>query len=234
MDDATGGCRREQRKAQTRAQVRAAAQRLFAERGFDAVTIADVAASADVAVQTVFNHFESKEALFFDGRTPWVEGTAAAVAERPPGHGPLAAVRAYLDADLTDLLELEARPENRSYVEALDRSPGLQARERTLVEQAWERLAQALLKTDPDGTCEVAEPDSDPATTEVLSRLAAALLLTTGRVLVLEHRRLLLEGRSEQQLRAVRQLSTAALSMVQVGVQDLARQLLDPPAEQPG
>jgi hypothetical protein len=68
----------------------------------------------------------------------------------------------------------------------------------------------------------------------VLSRLAAALLLTTGRVLVLEHRRLLLEGRSEQQLRAVRQLSTAALSMVQVGVQDLARQLLDPPAEQPG
>jgi len=158
VDDATGGGRREQRKAQTLAEVRAAAQRLFAERGFDAVTIADVAASADVAVQTVFNHFESKEALFFDGRTPWVEGIAAAVVERPPGHGPLAAVRAYLDADLTDILELEARPENRSYVEALDRSPVLQARERTLVEQASDRLAQALLKTVTDGACEVADP----------------------------------------------------------------------------
>jgi AcrR family transcriptional regulator len=232
--DATGGGRREQRKAQTRAEVRAAAQRLFAERGFDAVTIADVAASADVAVQTVFNHFESKEALFFDGRTPWVEGIAAAVAQRPAGHGPLAAVRAFLDADLTELLELEARPENRSYVEALESSPGLQARERTLVEQAWERLAQALIRTVADGACEVAEPESDPTTTEVLSRLAAALLVTTGRVLALEHRRLLLEGRSEESLLAVRQLSTAALTMVQVGVQDLARQLLDPPADPPG
>ncbi len=232
--DATGGGRRELRKAQTRAEVRAAAQRLFAERGFDAVTIADVAASADVAVQTVFNHFESKEGLFFDGRTPWVEGIAAAVAQRPAGHGPLAAVRACLDADLAELLELEARPANRSYVEALDRSPGLRARERTLVEQAWERLAEALLETVADGACEMAAPDSDPATTEVLSRLAAALLLTTGRVLVLEHRRLLLEGASEESRRALRQLTTAALSMVQVGVQDLARQLLDLPAEQPG
>jgi AcrR family transcriptional regulator len=234
VDDATGGCRRELRKAQTRAEVRAAAQRLFAERGFDAVTIADVAAAADVAVQTVFNHFESKEALFFDGRTPWVEGIAASVAQRPAGHGPLAAVRAYLDADLTDLLQLEARSDNRSYVEALDRSPGLRAGERGLVEQAWERLAEALLATVADGVCEVAEPDSDPTTAEVLSRLASALLLTTGRVLVLEHRRLLLEGASEASLEAVRQLTTAALSMVQVGVQDLARQLLDPPAEQPG
>ncbi|WP_369132336.1 hypothetical protein [Modestobacter sp. I12A-02662] len=62
---------------------------------------------------------------------------------------------------------------------------------------------------------------------------AAALLLATGRVLVLEHRRLLLEGGSEESRQAVRQLTTAALSMAQVGVQDLARQLLDPPAERP-
>ena len=45
MSEATGG-RRELRKAQTRAEVRQTAQRLFAERGFDAVTIADVAAAA--------------------------------------------------------------------------------------------------------------------------------------------------------------------------------------------
>src|SRR4051812_49739683 len=97
------GGRRELRKAQTRAEVRAAAQRLFAERGFDAVTIADVAASADVAVQTVFNQVESEEALFFDGRTPCVEGIAAA---------------------------------------ALDRSPGLQAGERTLVQVGVQDLAR--------------------------------------------------------------------------------------------
>jgi AcrR family transcriptional regulator len=229
VHEATGGGRRELRKAQTRAEVRAAAQRLFAERGFDAVTLADVAASADVAVQTVFNHFESKEALFFDGRTPWVEGVAAAVADRPPDSGPLVAVREYLDADLTDLVQAEARPENRSYLEALEGSPGLQARERTLVEQAADRVTTALLKTIADGEWEVADPSVDPTTVEVLSRLAAALLLTTGRVLVLEHRRLLLEGGSEESRGAVQRMGNAALTMVQEGVQDLARQLLDPP-----
>jgi len=227
------GDRRARKKAATRLKIRTVAHAMFAEDGFESVTIADIARRADVAVQTVFNHFESKEALFFDGRTPWVEGVAAAVADRPPDSGPLVAVREYLDADLTDLVQLEARPENRSYVEVLDRSPGLQARERTLVEQAADRVADALLKTVADGECQVAEPESDPTTTEVLSRLAAALLLTTGRVLVLEHRRLLLEGGSEASRTAVQQMSTAALTMVQEGVQDLARQLLEPPPDEP-
>src|SRR3954462_11861579 len=135
------GGRRELRKARTRAEVRATAQRPFAERGFDAVTIADVAAAADVAVQTVFNHFETKEALFFDGRTPWVESAAAAVTEREPGTDPVAALHRFLTADVAALLALESRPDNRSYLEALHRSPSLQARERTLVEQAGERIA---------------------------------------------------------------------------------------------
>ena len=43
------------------------------------VTLTDVAREADVAVQTVFNHFATKEDLFFDGRAPWVDGLAAAV-----------------------------------------------------------------------------------------------------------------------------------------------------------
>src|SRR3954464_8989114 len=102
------GGRRELRKAQTRAEVRATAQRLFAERGFDVVTIADVAATADVAVQTVFNHFETKEALFFDGRTPWGEGVAAAVSHRAPGSDPVAALRAFVEADLAELLAQES------------------------------------------------------------------------------------------------------------------------------
>jgi len=48
-------------------------------------------------------------------------------------------------------------------------------------------------------------------------------------VLVLEHRQLLLEGGSKASRRAVQQMSTAALTMVQEGVQDLARELSDPP-----
>jgi len=55
-----GNDRRARKKALTRTEIRDAAHLLFAERGFDAVTIADVAERADVAVQTVFNHFATK------------------------------------------------------------------------------------------------------------------------------------------------------------------------------
>ena len=218
VSDNAGG-RRERRKAQTRAEVRATAQRLFAERGFDAVTIADVAAAADVAVQTVFNHFETKEALFFDGRTPWVEGVAAAIAARPAGTSPLGALRTYLEADLTALLEQETRSENRSYLEALARSPSLQARERTLVEQAGELVARAL-------TTAITPPGEAPSpSVEVLSRLAADLFLVAGRVLVLDHRRRVLADVPEDQRRPVHSTTAATLGMLEDGVRDLARRL---------
>ncbi|WP_324275584.1 helix-turn-helix domain-containing protein [Blastococcus brunescens] len=88
--------RRAQKKARTRVHVRTVAQRMFAEGGFDAVTIADIARGADVAVQTIFNHFATKEELFFDGRIPWVDGPADAVRRRPPGTSPLTALRRHL------------------------------------------------------------------------------------------------------------------------------------------
>ncbi|GLX93398.1 substrate-binding domain-containing protein [Herbidospora sp. NBRC 101105] len=62
--------RRERKKAETRRAITGAALRLFAERGFAAVTVADVATEADVAVKTVFNYFPAKEQLFFDADPP--------------------------------------------------------------------------------------------------------------------------------------------------------------------
>ena len=226
MSQATGG-RREQRKAQTRAEVRATAQRLFAERGFDAVTIADVATAADVAVQTVFNHFETKEALFFDGRTPWVEGAANAISHRPPGADPVRALRDYLEHDLRELLQQESRPENRSYVEALDRSPSLQARERTLVEQAGERVAAVLSEAIGAGDWPAA-PVSDPATAHVLSRLVADLFLVAGRVMVLENRRLVLDPEPAGARRpSVQEATVTTLAELEHCVSGLASRLLD-------
>ncbi|MGY1856563.1 TetR/AcrR family transcriptional regulator [Modestobacter sp. SYSU DS0290] len=209
MSEATGG-RRELRKAQTRAEIRSVAQRLFAERGFDGVTIADVAAAADVAVQTVFNHFPTKEDLFFDGRTPWVEAAATAVAERPAGTDPTTALREYLEADLTALLELETRPQNRSYLEALAQSASLQARERSLVEHAWQRVSRELQAVAPD------DDPADPVTTRFVSELAAALFMVAGRVLVLEHRRLVLdETAGEAEQRRAREHTAPTLDALQ-------------------
>jgi len=233
VGEATGG-RRERRKAQTRAEVRATAQRLFAERGFDAVTIADVAAAADVAVQTVFNHFETKEGLFFAGRTPWVEGAANAVSQRPPGADPVAALRRYLEGDLRQLLEQETRPENRNYLEALNRSPSLQSRERTLVEQAAGRVAALLSEAIAAGDWPAA-PAPDPATAHVLSRLVADLFLAAGRVLVLENRRLVLDPDPDGARHLSVQAATATtLAELEHCVAGLAARLLDPALGRPG
>ena len=76
--------RRARKKAQTREQIRGVAHRLFDERGFDEVTIADVARAADVAVQTVFNHFATKEERFYDGRGPEIDAPSTAIRSRDP------------------------------------------------------------------------------------------------------------------------------------------------------
>jgi AcrR family transcriptional regulator len=226
MTEGNGG-RRERRKAQTRAEVRQIAQRLFAERGFDSVTIADVAATADVAVQTVFNHFETKEALFFDGRTPWVEGMAAAVVQRPPDTDPVTALRLALEDVLLGVLELEARPENRGYLLALHRSQLLQARERTLVQEAGVRVAIVLSQAIAAGDWS-AVPAADHATARVLGRLIADVFLAAARVLVLEHRRLLLDAAPDEP-RAVSVPVTAATTLEELegSVRRLAGKLLD-------
>ena len=231
MSEAAGG-RREQRKAQTRAEIRAVAQRLFAERGFDGVTSADVAAAAGVAVQTVFNHFGSKEDLFFDGRTPWVEGLAAAVENREPGTDPLTALRQYLATDLEALLEQESRPGNRSYIEVLASSPTLQARERSLVDVAAARLAETLLATIPENSYAAISQRADPVKAELLSQLGASLFLVAGRVLVLGNRRVVLASAvDEDARRAVLEMTTAALTMLEDCLRSLARQQFGRPGD---
>lgn len=57
---------RERKKRQTRQDISDTATGLFLERGFDAVTIAEIAEAADVSVNTVYNYFPAKEDLFLD------------------------------------------------------------------------------------------------------------------------------------------------------------------------
>src|SRR5215207_4255607 len=76
---------RERKKRAVRAGIATTARRLFAERGFDAVTVADVAAAADVSEKTVFNHFPTKEDLAFAGREEGIAQLVKAIAERSPG-----------------------------------------------------------------------------------------------------------------------------------------------------
>jgi AcrR family transcriptional regulator len=85
---------RARKKRAAREAIAAAARRLFAERGFDAVTVAEVAAAAQVSEKTVFNYFPTKEDLAFAGREEGIAQFVSAIAERAPGDSVLDVFRA--------------------------------------------------------------------------------------------------------------------------------------------
>jgi AcrR family transcriptional regulator len=76
---------RERKKRQTREAIAHTAMRLFAARGFDAVTVADVARAADVSEKTVFNYFPAKEDLVLHGGEERRAALIEAIRTRPPG-----------------------------------------------------------------------------------------------------------------------------------------------------
>ncbi|MEU0002923.1 helix-turn-helix domain-containing protein [Streptomyces sp. NPDC006314] len=88
--------RRERKKAATRRALADAALELFLERGFDAVSIRDVAEAADVSTTTLFKHFPSKEALLFDMDPEMEAALVAAVRDRSPGTPVIQALRAHM------------------------------------------------------------------------------------------------------------------------------------------
>src|SRR5437899_8340188 len=82
---------RELKKEQTRQLIADTAWRLFADRGFDGVTVAEIAREAEVAEQTVFNYFPTKEDLFYFRLEAFEEELLSAIREREPTESALAA-----------------------------------------------------------------------------------------------------------------------------------------------
>ncbi|GAA3455847.1 TetR/AcrR family transcriptional regulator [Dactylosporangium matsuzakiense] len=75
---------REEKKRQTRAALIAAAATLFAERGYEATTVADIAAGANVSTRTFFSYFPAKEDVLFAGTDERLAAMAAAFADGSP------------------------------------------------------------------------------------------------------------------------------------------------------
>jgi AcrR family transcriptional regulator len=183
--------RRARKKARTREQIRTVAQDMFAERGFDSVTIADVARAADVVVQTVFNHFPTKEELFFDGRVAWVDEPADAVRSRASGISALSALRTHLVKAVHDQVGSHSAPPRRSYVATLEASDTLRSHERELVHEAELRLSAALLEAWTAGSPQDESAPDDPV---AAAPLVAAIWLAASRSLILGQRPHLTRG----------------------------------------
>ncbi len=87
---------RQRKKARTRQRIADAAARLFAERGYDNVAVSDVAREADVAEQTVYNYFPTKEQLVTDRERQIEEQLCLLLRSRAPGTTPAAAIREFV------------------------------------------------------------------------------------------------------------------------------------------
>ncbi|MDT8912860.1 TetR family transcriptional regulator [Amycolatopsis sp. PS_44_ISF1] len=123
--------RRERKKAATRQALSEAALRLFLERGFDQVTVAQVAEAADTAVTTLFAHFPGgKEALVLGDGAERAAALTAAVRERGPGVSILDALQAFLAT--RGPYEPNLSPEFRRRTDLVVRTPALRAHARTL------------------------------------------------------------------------------------------------------
>jgi AcrR family transcriptional regulator len=135
---------RERKKQQTRAAIAEAAARLFAARGFDAVTVADVARDAGVSVGTVFNYFPAKEDLFYGQMQDFGIALVDAVRERAPGESVLAAFRRFVLEGTEALADAERADAIARAMRTVSDSASLRAREREIVTRSTRALAELI------------------------------------------------------------------------------------------
>jgi AcrR family transcriptional regulator len=202
---------RERQKQQTRRLIFETASRLFAERGFDAVTVAEVARAADVSEMTVFNHFPTKEDLCFAGMEFFEERLLDAVRGRAEGVPALEAFR-RLVVDGCSRLAAEERGEVIAKAAALiGGSPSLQVREREIVARYTQRLAELL----------AAETGAHPGDVEPWG--VASALMGAHRALVAYVRGSVLAGRRGPELAATaRSQARRAFARLDSGLADYA------------
>jgi AcrR family transcriptional regulator len=212
MEGRTEGLR-ERKKRAARQTIATTARRLFAERGFDAVTVADVAAAADVSEKTVFNHFPTKEDLAFAGREEGIVQFVTAIAERPDGTPVLDVFRAMTHTVLEQFVA-GADEDLLAVAKILRGSPAL--RERLTV--GWEAGAAAISAA----VAETAGADDD----DLVPAIAARTLWFTHRSVFRLALDGLLAGEDPQHLAArLRTAADRAYDQLAAGLGDYGRRV---------
>jgi AcrR family transcriptional regulator len=175
---------RERKKQQTRQHIAETARALFVERGFEAVTVAEIARAADVSQQTVFNYFPTKEDLVFWRLGAFEDELLATVRDRPAGESAMSAFRRFL-LGVRGLLrspEPAARKQLTAVTRVIVESPALLAREQQIFAEYTNALAALL--------AEEASADAD----EIGPWVAANALTGAHRALVGHARQRILDG----------------------------------------
>lgn len=132
---------RERKKRMTREAIFAAAGTLFSERGFDEVTVAEIADAANISVKTLFTYIGAKEELLFRGRPAVLEAVVAAVRNRRLAQTPLVAAAQALLAAVDD-----QDPDKNldGFLRVVHAGPAARSRLRVLWDETEDALAGAL------------------------------------------------------------------------------------------
>ena len=197
---------RERRKRETRQAISDIATGMFAARGYDQVTIAEIAAAAGVAKMTVTNYFPRKEDLVFDQAEGLIRHLADVIADRAPGESLLAAVRRdYADAVARGDVSLGLS--SPAFARMIQDAPALASRALEMLNQREQALGDAI----------AAETGSDTPQ----QRVVAALLVSVPRVLSAEAFRRSLAGQPRDEIRAVlAEQATAAFDLLEPALGD--------------
>ena len=137
---------RELKKQRTRQLIADTAWRLFAERGFDEVPVAEIARAAEVSEATVFNYFPTKEDLVFHRMEAFEDELLTAIRDRGEGESIVEAFgrfvlrpRGFLGSD-----DPEATDGMRRVARVMTGSPALQARERQILDRYTSTMAALI------------------------------------------------------------------------------------------
>jgi AcrR family transcriptional regulator len=192
--------RRSRKRLATRQAISNAATRLFFERGFDHVTVDEIAAAADVGRMTVFNHFPRKEDMFFDRDEEVREILRAALRQRDPSVTPIETLRLLahrLVKEQSPFVEFSAA--SQGFIETIEGSEALKARARAIRDELAQVVTVALSE------CVGREP------TDTVAHLAAGLLLATWTVALIQ------AYRSFRQKQDTKKAKAAFLAVVDKG-----------------
>jgi AcrR family transcriptional regulator len=200
---------RERKKEQTRQLIAETARRLFSERGFERVTVAEVARAAEVSQQTVFNYFPTKEDLVYWRLQSFEDDLLDTIREREPGESALAAFGRFLLAQrgLLGKHDPQAREQLAALTRMIAESPALQAREQQILAGYTTSLAALLAE----------EAGADAA--DLRPWVAANAMMGVHRALVHYARRRVVEGARHPRLGAeVRARGEEALGLLEAGL----------------
>jgi AcrR family transcriptional regulator len=131
---------RESKKLRTRQEIADTAMRLFVKRGFDHVTVAEVAEAAGVSEKTVFNYFPTKEDLFFDEVPARQAAAVDAIRQRRPSESVVAALRRLQARECPRLCS----PGFATFARIIEECPALQAKELAVMASFADVLAGAI------------------------------------------------------------------------------------------